>query len=324
MRAIRVHELGAPDVMRLEEVPDPVPGPGQVVVRVRAAGVHPVETYIRSGSYAALPQLPYTPGGDAAREVEAVGPSGAAADAPAFQPGDRVFTSRSLSGSYAEKVLCDASTLHRLPPSLGFEQGAALGIPYGTAWRALVQRARAQPAESVLVHGASGGVGVAAVQLARALGLFVVGTAGSDEGRKLVLAQGAHHVVDHADFEGALRLSPEGKGFDVILEMLANVNLGRDLPLLARGGRVVVVGSRGSVEIDPRALMSRDAAVLGMVLFNASPAETRTLWAGVEALLERAALVPVVGRRLPLAEAPRAHREVLSGKALGKIVLTTA
>ncbi|MBI5542398.1 MAG: NADPH:quinone reductase [Deltaproteobacteria bacterium] len=318
MRAIRIAAFGEPEVMRIEEVPDPRPGPGQVVVRVRAAGVNPVETYVRSGSYASLPELPYTPGSDSGGEVEAVGAG------VSLKAGERVFTSGSITGTYAEKALCEAWQVHPLPASLGFEQGAALGVPYATAWRALFQRARAMAGERVLIHGASGGVGIATTQMARAAGMLVVGTAGSEEGRGLVAARGAHHVVDHSHpghLEQAMKEA--GGPFDVIVEMLANVNLGKDLPALARGGRVVVVGSRGTVEINPRDLMSREAAVMGMVLPNACPAERESLWAGIGAGLESGTLRPEVGRTLPLAEAPRAHLEILSSKAVGKLVLLT-
>ena len=317
MRAIRVSSFGGPEVLRLQEAPDPAPGPGQVVVRVRAAGVNPVETYVRAGSYAALPQLPYTPGADAAGEVEAVG------DGVALRKGERVFVSWSLSGTYAERVLCEAGQVHPLPASLSFAQGAALGIPYSTAWCALFQRAQARAGQSVLVHGASGGVGLAAVQMARAAGLFVLGSAGSERGRHLVVEQGAHHALDHGDpshLDEAVRLAG-GKGLDLVVEMLANVNLGRDLPALARGGRVVVVGSRGAVEVNPRDLMSRDASVIGMILYNATDAERASLWAGIGAGLEAGTLRPVVFRELPLAEAARAHREIIGEKVAGKIVL---
>lgn len=317
MRAIRIARFGEPDVMRVEEVPEPVPRAGQVVVRVRAAGVNPVETYIRSGAYPSRPELPYTPGSDAGGEVEAVGEN------VSFKPADRIFTSGALSGTYAEKALCDASQVHPLPGTLSFAQGAALGVPYATAWRALFQRAQAKSGEIVLVHGASGGVGLAAVQMGRAAGLTVIATAGSDVGRALVAAQGASHVLDHGKsnhLDDAVRIA-HGEGLDVIVEMLANVNLGRDLGALGPGGRVVVVGSRGTVEINPRDLMNRDAAILGMRLPNASPAECASLWAGIVAGLEMGTLKPVVARELPLAEAPRAHREILSEHAGGKIVL---
>lgn len=318
MKAIRVHEFGGPEVLRLEETPEPKPSAGQVLVRVRAAGVNPVDTYIRSGVHAVKPALPYTPGLDAAGEVEAVGEG-----VTRLAAGQRVYTAGSLTGAYAELALCEESQCHPLPERVTFAQGAGVFTPYTTAYRALFQRAKAQPAETVLVHGASGGVGTAAVQLARSAGLRVVGTAGTEEGRRLVSEQGAHDVLDHRapDYLEQLNGLTGGRGVDVILEMLANVNLDRDLGALAKGGRVVVVGSRGTVEINPRQAMTRDASILGMTLFNISPQEFASIHAALGAGLEAGTLSPVVGRELPLAEAARAHEEVLKPGAYGKIVL---
>ena len=318
MKAIRVHAFGPPEVMRLEEVPDPAPGPGQVLVRVRAVGVNPVETYIRSGAYSRRPALPYTPGHDAAGIVEAVGNGvmGVAA-------GDRVYTSETVTGAYAERALCNASRVHPLPASVSYAQGAGVGVPCATAWRALFQRARAVPGETVLVHGASGGVGMAAVQIARAAGLRVFGTAGTAEGLALVLREGAHAVFDHrtAGYLEEAVAATGGRGFDVILEMLANVNLPRDLKALAMGGRVVVIGNRGTVEIDARDAMARDASVLGMVLFNIPDADRAVVHAALVAGLENGTLRPVIGRELPLSAAPESHVAVMSPGARGKIVL---
>lgn len=318
MRAIRVSEFGEPDLMRLEDVPDPRPGATQIVVRIHAAGVNPVETYMRSGVYARLPELPYTPGSDAAGTVESAG-----AEVLRFKAGDRVYVAGSATGTYAELALCDESHIHPLPDRISFAQGAALGVPYVTAHRALFGRAQARAGESVLVHGASGGVGTAAVQLARAAGMIVFGTGGTPEGRELVAREGAHHVLDHRapDYLGELMKLTEGRGVDVIVEMLANVNLDRDLGVLARFGRVVVVGSRGRIEIDPRQAIGRDASVLGMTAFNISPADGVSIHAALVAGLEAGTLRPVVGKELPLAEAARAHREVLEPGSYGKIVL---
>ncbi|MDQ3745565.1 MAG: NADPH:quinone reductase [Acidobacteriota bacterium] len=318
MKAIRVHEFGGPEVLRLEDVEGPRPAAGQVVVRVRAAGVNPVDTYIRSGDHAVKPPLPYTPGLDAAGEVEAVGEGVARVRA-----GQRVYIAGSLSGTYAELALCDESQVHSLPDGVSFAQGAGVSTPYATAYRALFQRAKGVPGETVFVHGASGGVGTAAVQIARAAGFKVVGTAGTEEGRKLAAEQGAHHVLDHhaPDYLEELTRLTDGRGPDVILEMLANVNLNRDLEVVARGGRVVVIGSRGAVEITPRLAMTREANVLGMVLFNASPQELASVHAAIVAGLEAGTLRPVVGRELPLSDVARAHEEVLKPGAYGKIVL---
>jgi NADPH:quinone reductase len=321
MKAIRVHEFGGPEVLRQEEVPTPHPGPGEVLVRMHVAGVNPVETYIRAGKYARLPELPCTPGNDGAGVVEHVG-----SGVTEFKRGDRVYTAGSLSGTYAEFVVCKKEQVHPLPANVSFAQGAAVGTPYATAYRGLLQRAVAKPGETVLVHGASGGVGTAAVQLARAHGLRVLGTAGSEEGIKLAREQGAHGVFDHRapDHYEQIMKATGGHGVDVIVEMLANVNLGKDLTILAKGGRVVIIGSRGRVEINPRDTMQRDADVRGMILPNTPPAELASIHAALVAGLENGTLRPVVGKEFPLTGAAEAHRAVMEPGALGKIVLRTS
>ena len=178
----------------------------------------------------------------------------------------------------------------------------------------------AKPGETVLVHGASGGVGTAAVQLARAHGLRVFGTAGSDEGLKLAREQGAHEVFDHRapdHFEQIMKATG-GHGVDVIVEMLANVNLGKDLTILAKGGRVVIIGSRGRVEINPRDTMQRDADVRGMVLPNTPPAELASIHAALVAGLENGTLRPVIGKEFPLAEAARGASSGHGVRSAGK------
>ena len=319
MKAIRVHQFGGPEVLKLEEVPDPQPGAGQVVVRVYAAGVNPVEAYIRTGTYAVKPNLPYTPGFDAGGVVVAVG-----SGVTRVKTGDRVYTTASLTGTYAEQALCDEAKVQHLPERVSFEQGAAMGVPYGTAYRGLFQRAGAKPAETVLVHGASGGVGTAAVQLARAAGMSVIGTAGSQGGLKLVKEQGAHHALNHSSegYLDELMKLTEGRGVDVIIELLANKNLARDLTVLAKKGRVAVIGNRGTIEINPRDAMAREADIRGVTLMNTSDAEYKEMHAALIAGLESGALHPVIGERIPLAEAARAHAEIISGSgARGKMVL---
>jgi NADPH2:quinone reductase len=313
MRAIVVRAFGGPEVLALEDVPDPRPARGEILVRVRAIGVNPYETYIRTGTYTRTPKLPWTPGHDAAGIVEQVGEG-----VTSFRPGDRVYTIATLSGAYAELVLAPEQGLVKLPERTTFAEGAALAVPYSTAWVALHRKARVQPGEVVLIHGASGGVGVATVQLARAAGAIVIGTAGTAEGERLVREQGAHHVLDHRAKD---HLARAGREIDVIVEMLANENLNADLEALAPGGRVVVVGSRGKVEVDPRLTMTRDLTVQGMSLSNLTLEEKARLQPAIAAGLESGALRPVVGRELPLGDAAQAHRLVMAPGARGKIVL---
>jgi NADPH2:quinone reductase len=318
MKAIRVHEFGGPEVLKLEDVPDPTPGPGQVVIKTYAVGINPYETYIRAGSYGPQ-QFPLVLGGDAGGVVSAVGPG-----VTRFSVGSAVYTAGLRGGAYAEQILANADTeVFPLPPNTLPTKGAALAVPYGTAYFALFPRADAQPGETVLIHGASGGVGLAAVQFALARGLTIIGTAGTNEGLTLVEEQGAHLVVNHRK-EGYLdeiRAFTGGRGVDIVLEMLANVNLAKDLTLLAKKGRVVVIGSRGLVQIDPRETMGRNAAILGMSLPNATPTEFKAIHAAIYAGLQNDTLRPVIGQEFPLAEAARAHKAIIESPAYGKIVL---
>jgi NADPH:quinone reductase len=322
MKAIRVHQFGDPEVMVLDEVPDLVPGDGQVLVRLHAAGVNPVETYIRTGTYPLKPALPYTPGTDGAGIVQAVG-----AGVTHVLPGGRVYIGHGggATGAYAEQALVGAAGVHPLPDRVTFAQGAALGVPYITAWRALYEKTQVSPGETVLVHGASGGVGVAAVQLARAAGLTVIGTAGTDRGLALVREQGAHHAVDHGKegYRDEIKQLTNGRGPDVIVEMAAHVNLNHDLTLIAPRGRIVIVGSRGNIEIAPRLIMGQNAVVTGLTLWTATDDEMRRAYAGLAEGLANGTLKPVISAELPLADAPKAHRKVLEPGAHGKIVLTS-
>lgn len=318
MKAIRVYAFGGPEVLQLEEVPTPQVGAGQVLVRVHATGINPVDTYIRSGAYAAKPNLPYTPGDDAAGTIEAAGNG-----VKDIKAGDRVYVGDSLTGTYAEYALCTPEQVHRLPDNVTFAQGAGVNIPYSTAYRALFQRAKGVAGETVLVHGATGGVGIASVQLARAAGIDIIGTGGTEAGRKLVAEQGAQHVLDHRapDYQKQILELTGGRGVDVILEMLANVNLGKDLTLLAKGGRVAIIGSRGPVEINPRDAMGRDAIMLGVMRNNATDKEKATIHAALVAGLENGSLRPIVAKELPLSEAAQGHKLIMEPGASGKIVL---
>lgn len=319
MKAIVVREFGEPEVMKLEELPTPTPFGRQVLVRIKAAGVNPVDTYLRTGIHAHAPKLPYTPGKDAAGIVESVGD-----DATRFKTGDRVYTADTLTGTYAEFSLSEEDQLGRLPDNVTFEQGAGVWTPYATSYRALFQKAGAKNGETVFIHGASGGVGLAAVQWAKNAGLTVIGTASSAEGRELAAQAGADHVFDHTDeshYAGINEVT-DGKGAHVIIEMLANQNLESDFQALAMFGRIVVVGNRGSLQFTPRLAMTKDATIFGMSLFNSPQLDREEIHAAIFDGLEKGFLDPIVREAIPLAEAPRSHRQVIESKALGKIVLT--
>ena len=318
MKAIIVSQFGGPDVLQLGERARPEAGSGEVLVRLDAVGINPVETYIRSGTYNVKPSLPYTPGTDGAGVIEAVGKK-----IDRFKKGDRVYTSGSLTGTYAEFALCVEADVHPLPAGLSFAQGAGLGVPYGAAYRALIQRGGAKAGETVLVHGASGSVGTAALQIARFHGLRVLGTAGSEKGLARVAEEGAeafnHHTEEYLE---RIRKAAGEQGINLILEMLANVNLEKDLELIADHGRIVVIGTRGTIEIDPRRALMRESDIRGMSLPHASSVEKKSLYAGIDAGLASGVLRPVVGRSFRLSEAAEAHRTVIEGGSGGKIVLT--
>jgi NADPH2:quinone reductase len=317
MKAIVVREFGEPEVMKIEDLPTPETTGTQVLVSVRAAGVNPVDTYLRSGLHAHAPKLPYTPGKDSAGVVEAVG-----ADVTKFKPGDRVYSADSITGTYAEYCVCNETQLGHLPDNVSFEQGAGIWTPYATSFRALFQKGKAKAGETVLIHGASGGVGIAATQWAKNAGLQVIGTASSDEGKELVKQEGADAVFDHTDEDhlGDIRELTDGH-IDLIIEMLANVNLERDFEALGMFGRIVVVGNRGSLQFTPRQAMTKDATIYGMSLFNSNQTDRDEIHSAIHDGLAVGFLSPVVRESIALTEAPRSHRDILEKKSLGKIVL---
>ena len=324
MNAIHVAAFGGPEVLQRVTLPDPVPGPGEVLVRLHAAGVNPADTYIRGGTYAVKPALPYIPGAEGAGVIEAIG--GGVVE---LQPGDRVWVSATtagrMQGTYAEKAVCNAASVHPLPDNLTYEQGAAISIAYVTAYRALLERANIVAGEVVLIHGATGGVGLAAVQIAAHFGAIVLGSGGTEAGRALAKQHGATEVFDHREsgYVDKILAATRGDGCDVIVEMLANVNLDSDLKLLSHGGRVVVIGNRGRVEIDPRQTMAKESSILGVMFFGGGETAIRRAIAAISAGLREGVFVPHVGQSFALADASKAHEAVMRGTgASGKITLT--
>ena len=318
MKAIIVDDFGGPEALQIQTVPDPTPQNGEVVVRLHAAGVNPVETYQRAGTppYNNV-EFPWTPGSDGAGEIAAIGD-----DVSDWKIGDRVYVyAPKGNGTYAEMIACKSSQVHRLPDNVSFEAGAAMGVPYATAHRALFGKANAKAGEVVFIHGASGGVGTAAIQLANRAGLSVAGSASDED---FIEKVGAKYTFNHnvegymSDALGATC----GRGFDLILEMKAGENLGKDAEVLAPFGRIVVIGSGGPVEINPRDWMGKDATVMGMTLFNVTGAQLQEIHADLVDGLQSGQLRPIIAQTFKLGDASNSHVAVMEGESHGKIVLT--
>jgi len=326
MRRIDVVRFGAEDVLELVEdaAPSDAPGPGRVQIAVGSAGVNPADTYIRTGDYEFLrPALPFTPGFDAAGTIVGVGNG-----VTGHHVGDRVWVSlvpgREI-GTYASTLTCAADLAHPLPDHFTFAQGAAIGVPFLTAYRALIQRGGAAKGDAVVVHGASGGVGIPVVQLAIAYGMTVIGTASTPEGLDLIRAAGAHHVLNHSDPDhlDQVRDLTDGRGADVLIEMRADINLGSDPSALAKNGRIVIVGARGPVTILPRRLMVAEADIRGTALWNMTADDFDEAIGAIQELFKRG-VIPMVGPLLDLADAREAHRLAGAGHAIGKVTLNVS
>ncbi|RYG64562.1 NADPH:quinone reductase [bacterium] len=319
MKAIVVEDHGGPEVLQIQEVPDPTPGPGQVVVKLGAAGVNPFETLRRAGTppYNVGP-MPYTPGCDGAGEIVAVG------EGTHWKGGDRVFTwSPKGSGTYAELMLCSQDDVYPLADNVTFEQGAAIGVPYATAHRALFGKANGKAGEFVFIHGATGGVGIAAIQLAKRAGLKIGGSAGDAAGEEFLESLGVRYTANHSqvDHMSDVLGMTCGAGCDIILEMAAHRNLGSDGGALAPGGRIVVIGSRGEVSVNPRDWMGREAVVYAMSLFNTPPDQIQEIFSDISAGLAEGQLSPIIGQEFALEDAAEAHQAILKSGARGKIIL---
>jgi NADPH2:quinone reductase len=320
VKAIQVNEFGTVDVLKIVELPDPVPGVGEVLIQVHAAGVSPLDTYVREQSHGApTPALPYIPGFEAAGEIAAIGEG-----VTKFKMGDCVYVNTFL-GAYSELIIHDESSVYRLPDSVSFAQGALLSNSYPTAYYALFNLARGKAGDRVFIHGASGAVGTAAVQLARATGMTVVGTAGSDRGLELIQQEGAHHALNHREpnyLKQALELT-EGKGYDVILEMNASKKLADDVALIGTFGRIIVIGGTDDpVTFDPTPILWKGASIIGLYIGLASPEESTEIHNALYAQLQKNALRPIVGQEFALADVAKAHEAVHQASSTGKIVLT--
>lgn len=238
-------------------------------------------------------------------------------------PGDRVWFSSPVTGAAAEYSVVESTSVFPLPENISFAEGSTLGIAYLTAYRALFVKARAQAGESVFIHGASGGVGLAAVQIGKAHGLQVYGSAGTEEGMELIKNQGADFVINHNqnDYIDKL-LDKKEEGFNVILEMLANINLNHDLVLISKFGRICIIGNRGEIQIDPRRLMQKESSVIGVMLAHTNAHEMDHMGSSINVMLQNKQIKPIIDLELPLEKLDEAHIQVIEKRASkGKIVI---
>jgi NADPH:quinone reductase len=320
MKAVQVHQFGDVNVLKIDELPDPVPAAGQVLIRVRAAGISPLDTYVREQSHGApTPALPYIPGFEAAGEIAALGEG-----VTKFKVGDRVYINTFL-GAYSELTVQDANSVHPLADSVSFAQGTVVANSYPTAYYGLFNLARGKAGDRVFIHGASGAVGTAAVQLAKAAGMTVVGTAGSDRGIELIQQEGAHHALNHREpnyLQQALEMT-DGKGFDIILEMNASKKLADDVALVGTFGRIIVIGGTdAAVTFDPTPILWKGASIIGLYIGLTTPEESAQIHSALYAQLQDKSLRPIVGQEFALTDVAKAHEAVHQTSSAGKIVLT--
>jgi NADPH2:quinone reductase len=323
MKAMIVSELGPTDVMRHMEVPDPVAGPGEIRVRIRAVGLNFPDILMIAGKYQHKPDLPFAPGMEAAGEVLDAGEG--AAD---FAPGDRVII-HGKGGMYAEQAAVPAGWAAPLPDRWSFEEGAAFWSAYSTAYVSLVNRGRLQAGETVLVHGAAGGVGLAAVELAAALGADVIAVVGGDAKAEAVRAKGAAHVIDHRTetFRDRVMEITGGRGADVIYDPVGGDVLFQSLRSIAWGGRLLVIGFAGGTipEVPANYALLKSCSVIGVragEYGRRDPEAGRRNMRHMLALADEGRLNPHVHAAMPLSEAVEALAVIARREVIGKMVLT--
>jgi NADPH2:quinone reductase len=324
MRAIVIREPGGPDVLELRDVPTPTPQRGEARVRVRATAVNRADLLQRLGAYPAPPDSPRDiPGLELAGEVDAVGEG-----VTAVKVGDRVF-GLAGGGAYAEQVVVHARTLVRMPEGLTFVEGAAIPEAFVTAYDAMVVQGRLAAGESVLVHAVGSGVGTAAVQIARVIGAFSIGTARSaaklDRARPMGLAEGV--VAQGGAFAEKVNAITDGRGVDVVLELVGGGYVVEDLACVAQRGRIVVVGLLAGTRADvDLGLVLRKRIELRGTVLRSRPLEekidaARILSRHLAPLFATRHLEPVIDKVLPLARAAEAHAYMASNDGFGKVVL---
>ena len=320
MRAVQITRLDGPSAIELVQVPEPVAGPGQVLIDVHVAGVTFPEVLQSRGQYQLKPELPFVPGSEVAGVVREAPEGGA------VKVGDRVAAFPGLGG-FAEVVAALPQAVFPLPDAVSFEAGASLPMNYLTVHFALVRRGQLRSGETVLVHGAAGGVGTAAVQLASALGARVIAVVSSPEKGEVARRAGADEVVDAADFRAQVKELTGGRGVDVVVDPVGGDRFTDSLRSLAPEGRLLVIGFTGGEipTVKVNRLLLNNVSVVGVgwgAFWTADVGYLQEQWADLLPLLEAGKLDPVIGSRHRLEEAANALVEIDERRAAGKVLLT--
>jgi len=323
MRAVVITSPGDPDVLKLTEVPDPVPGPGEVLVEVAAAGVNRADVLQRMGFYPPPPGAPPYPGLECSGRISALGPG-----VTVWQPGDEVCALLG-GGGCAEQAAVPQGQLLPVPDGVSLVDAAGLPETACTVYATVFQQARLTPGETILVHGGAGGIGTMAIQLAKSFGARVICTAGTPAKLERCTELGADLAVSYVrdDFVSAVDVFTGGRGADVILDIVGGPYLARNVAALATGGRLLVVSTQGgsSAELDLQMLMRKRAGILASTLRARPPADKAVIVAGVREqvwpLISAGRVRPVTDRVLPMADAADAHRVLEQGTHVGKILL---
>ncbi len=322
MKAIVCEAFGGPEVLAWRDVPDPPPpGPGEVLLRLAARGVQYVDVLMAAGTYQFRPEPKFIPGSEAAGEVLAIGPG-----VTRFRPGDLVM-SRHRLGAFAEQAIVPETACDPVPAGLTLEQAGVFRAPHATAYHALLQRGRLAAGEWVLIHGAAGGIGIAAIQVAKLFGARVIATAGTEAKRAACLEEGADHAIPYADgFLDAVKRLTERRGVDIVYDPIGNGVTDESLRCLAWGGRLLILGflGGGPTNIRSNYLLIKGIDAIG-VRIGGLAAPNPTLAApnarALAALAAEGKLRPRISHRFPLERAADALRAVMAREVIGKAVL---
>jgi NADPH:quinone reductase len=322
MKAVVCEAFGGPEVLAVREVPDPPPpGPGEVQVRIQARGVQYVDVLMLAGKYQFRPEPPFVPGGEGAGEVVGVGP-----EVTGLKPGDRVM-SRQRLGAFAELGNSKAEECDLIPSAMSLEEAAVFRNVYHTAYHALLQRGRLKAGEWVLIHGAAGGIGLPAIQIAELYGAHVIASASTAEKRSVCLEEGADHAIDYqAGFRDRVMELTGGRGVDIVYDPVNGPTFEESLRCLAWGGRILILGFLGGPPASARSnyLLIKGIEAIGVRIGGLGEAHPEIAAANIKTLVELAGqrkLKPRIWRRFPLEQAADAVQALIDRQVIGKAVL---